>query len=212
MPPKRKRREDISSDSEPNASSLRRPSAMSLLPDVMRNIEALKERRNKDRKKIAAELQTHVAGKKKSIRDHYVSETKKRSAETKDLLLRYCQALEQQVSIEKSIEEIVVTSREDLKELEIVLEAAYTGRQQQSRTPIGSFASSSAPGPAAKRVVPAAHSDFCGATDKDSVEIRNGAWVGRDGKDGRARDGNPAPGNHQDEGQVKKKFLDELSW
>jgi hypothetical protein len=79
---------------------------------------------------------------KRNMRDHRkLTRSCHRSAEAKDLLARYAEALEQRAAIEKSIEEVVSNAREDLKELTIVLEAAYSGRHEQVRAAVGSFAS-----------------------------------------------------------------------
>ncbi|KAI0873475.1 hypothetical protein GGS24DRAFT_463596 [Hypoxylon argillaceum] len=141
MPPKRKSQDEISSGSESEVVIIQRPSAAVLLPEVMRNIEMLKSRREGSRKKINAGFNAYIAAMKKEIGEHYAAQATKRSAEAKSLLTHYVEALEQRASIEKSIEELVMDARQDLKELAIVLEAAYSGRQEQCNAAAGSFAS-----------------------------------------------------------------------
>lgn len=139
MPPKRKQRDDIVSGSESDAVPPRRPTATTLLPEVMQNIEKLKIKRDSSRKKITMGFDAYVNELKKRIEVHCTAEAKKRSTEAKALLARYIEALEKQASIERSIELIVLNSNEDLKGLGMVLEAAFSGRQQQSRAAVGSF-------------------------------------------------------------------------
>ncbi|KAJ8124080.1 hypothetical protein ONZ43_g116 [Nemania bipapillata] len=99
----------------------------------------LRTRRDGGRKKINAGYDAYISAKKKEIGEQYAAETKKRSTEAKALLTRYVEALEQRASIEKSIEELVVKAREDLEDLAIILEATYSGRQQQCAAAVGSF-------------------------------------------------------------------------
>ncbi|KAI1192303.1 hypothetical protein F5X97DRAFT_341172 [Nemania serpens] len=210
MPPKRKQSDDILSGSESDIVlvSPRRPAATTLLPEVMQNIERLKTKRGNGRKKIAAGFKAYIDGMKNEIEDHYTTEDKKRSTEVKTLLTRYAEALEKRASIEKSIEEIVLNSREDLRELTIVLEAAYSGRQQQSTAAAGSFASIGS--------VPAKTSTthLQSPTDNGTVDMQSKAWSNKAGKENRTPDGNPAyargskPWNEQRGGSV----FDQFSW
>ncbi|KAI0107612.1 hypothetical protein GGR51DRAFT_559418 [Nemania sp. FL0031] len=161
MPPKRKPLSlEISSDSDSDVVVLQRPTATTVLPEVMRNIETLKAKREAGRKKISASFDAYITRRMKEIEDYYSSETQKRwvdltmrhvpssayktswlASEAKALLTRYAEALEQRAAIEKSIEDLALDARDELQQLMTVLEAAYTGRQRQFKAAVGSFAS-----------------------------------------------------------------------
>ncbi|KAI8954814.1 hypothetical protein F4801DRAFT_531705 [Xylaria longipes] len=199
MPPKRKHQVTVSSDSESDMVSLRRPKETAILPTIMRNIEMLKVKREDNRKGITAKFDAYISKKKKEIEDHYASEAKKKSAELKDLLTRYAHALEQRASIEKSIEDIVLNTRQGLNELSVVLEAAYSGRQQQTHAAAGSF-SSIAPVPA-KSTVSANPTNPLATT----TNIRNRAQADKGEKEGGGRNGDLAYAG-------KENVFDQILW
>ncbi|KAI1176843.1 hypothetical protein F4777DRAFT_235341 [Nemania sp. FL0916] len=175
MPPKRKPKQDsVSNSDESDVVSPPRPTATTVLPEVMRNIELLKMKRDRDRKKIAAGFDAYITGLKNEIADRYDSEAKKRETGTKALLKRYVEALEKRASIEKSIESIVLDSGEDLKGLAIILEAAYSGRQKQFAAAKGSFASIE---PAQTTSVGA--SAHLGATTQSSSVAQGDPWLSK---------------------------------
>ncbi|TGJ79391.1 hypothetical protein E0Z10_g9381 [Xylaria hypoxylon] len=136
MPPKRKRRDDVASDSEESdIVSLCRPTATALLP-----AETLKTKRDRGRKDIAANFDAYAAGKKKAIANHYASEAENRSTEAKALLTLYAEVIARRASIERSIKKLVSNSKSDRDELTILLKAVYTGRRGQLDTATGSIA------------------------------------------------------------------------
>ncbi|KAI1131734.1 hypothetical protein F5Y10DRAFT_232958 [Nemania abortiva] len=191
MPPKRKPQDDISSGSESDPVVLQRPTVTEILPKVMQNIEMLTAKRDRGRKKISAGFDTYIAGRKKEIEERYTSEARKRSTEAKTLLTRYVEALEERASIEKSIEEMALDAREDLQELMIILEAAYSGRQQQCKAAAGSFAS--------LEPVPAKGA----AVNKVTPDMRDEIRAGKDYIGDTKR---------QDENQGRDYIFDEILW
>ncbi|GAP83367.2 hypothetical protein SAMD00023353_0202820 [Rosellinia necatrix] len=217
MPPKRKQRDEIASDSgsEPDKVSLRRPTAATLLPEVLQNIDMLKAKRDRGRKDITAELNTYVTRMKKRIGDRFVEEAKQRSAEAKALLNRYIDALERRAAIEKSIEDIVLNTHEDLKGLSIVFEAAYSGRQQQSKAAVGSFAPIDPIDPVpAKELTSAPTADSPDATGKGVSDMRDPVQSNKDGKDERAGDNNSThdkEDGHQI-GERPEDIFGQISW
>ncbi|KAF2963540.1 hypothetical protein GQX73_g10032 [Xylaria multiplex] len=141
MPPKRKPRNDMASDTEESdVVELRRP-ATSTLPGVMKNIEKLKAKRDRGRKDVAAKFDAYVAEKKNAIAEHYASEAEKRVAEATALLTRYAEVVARRASIERSIEKLVSDSANDAEDLKVILQAVYDGRSGQWRKAAGSFAS-----------------------------------------------------------------------
>ncbi|KAI3323367.1 hypothetical protein HD806DRAFT_496390 [Xylariaceae sp. AK1471] len=198
MPPKRRLNMGSGSE-ESNMESKRRSNVTALIPEAMQNIEKLKAKRDRDRREISKSFDAHIAGEKKGIENHYASKAKQKSAEAKDLLARYAEALEQRASIEKSIEEVVLNAREDLKELTIMLEAAYSGRYEQTRAAVGLFASVA---PVTAKGVATANIPGS-ATDKSA------------GKEGRTLAGDSVYARDS-AGQYEKErpenFLDQISW
>ncbi|KAI1756593.1 hypothetical protein F4782DRAFT_273237 [Xylaria castorea] len=198
MPSKRKHQVTISSDSESDIVSLRRPKETTVLPAIMRNIEMLKAKRDDSRKDITAKFNTYTSRKKKEIEDYHASKARKKSAERKDLLTRYIQALEQRASIEKSIEDIVLQTRDYLNELNLVLNAAYSGRQQKLHAATGSFSS----------IAPAPEKPTASANPTNSraaTNMQNKARVDRGEKEGRA-----CNGDHAYVG--KENVFDQITW
>ncbi|KAI2636032.1 hypothetical protein GGS21DRAFT_61433 [Xylaria nigripes] len=189
MPPKRRRREETVSDSGSDVVFLHRPTATTLLPEVMQNIEQLKTKRARGRKKITEQFDAYAAKKKKDIDSHYASRAEQRSSEAKDLLTRYAEALEKRASIEKSIEEIVLNARENLRELSIVLGAAYSGRQRQTGSAIGSFASTTLTSPKGA-AAPAAVADSGSVPEKRGLDMQSKSHIDRNEEHTHA--GNPA--------------------
>ncbi|KAJ8133501.1 hypothetical protein O1611_g123 [Lasiodiplodia mahajangana] len=196
MAPKRKPVSlEISSDSDSDVVVRQPPTATTALPEVMRNIEMLKAKREAGRKKISAGFDAYIAGKKNEVEAHYTSKTKKRTSEVKELLTRYAEALEQRAAIEKSIEELVLDARDELQQLMIVLEAAYTGRQGQLKAATGSFASLLEP-VMVKTPAP----------DKDDANMQD---EGRADKAGRNYAGDS---KYQKENQGREDIFDRISW
>ncbi|KAI0447325.1 hypothetical protein F4803DRAFT_499163 [Xylaria telfairii] len=154
--------------------------------------EVLKIRRKGVRNNIATGFNTYATEKENEIGDHYASEARKKSAELKDLLTRYAQALEKRASIEKSIEDIVSSTREDLNELNVILTAAYSGRQQQSHTAAGSVRS----------IVPMPAKN---TTSTSPTNIRNNAHA-----NGGEKEGYPCNRDHSYAG--KENVFDPISW
>ncbi|KAI1431007.1 hypothetical protein GGR50DRAFT_698420 [Xylaria sp. CBS 124048] len=216
MPPKRKRKDETPSDSESQSESesdvvsLSRPTATALLPELMQNIERLKSRRDRLRKTITKEFDAYAAGKKNDIGARYASKAEQRSSEAKDLLTRYAVALERRASIEKSIEGLVLNAREDVRELAIVLEAAYSGRRQQTNAAIGSFASPTLA--SAKGAAPTAVTTS-GLSAKQSAFGTQGEYR-IDGDEKEARAGNSvSDSNTQPQfGRPRGNFFDRILW
>ncbi|KAI1739271.1 hypothetical protein F4680DRAFT_141367 [Xylaria scruposa] len=198
MPPKRKHQVTIGSDSGSDIASLRRPKETAVLPAIMRNIEMLKARRDKSRKEITAKFDAYISKKKKEIEDCHASKANKRSTELKDLLSHYIQALEKQASIEKSIEDIVLQTRDHLNELNMVLDAAYSGRQQRSHAAAGSF-SSIVPAPT-KSTAPANPT-----VPRVATNMQNEGQADGGEKEGRIRKGDP---NYAG----KENVFDQFTW
>ncbi|KAI1824472.1 hypothetical protein F4861DRAFT_255095 [Xylaria intraflava] len=211
MPPKRKRNDYTVSESESDDVSLHRPTAMTLLPQVMQNIERLKARRDRFRKNITEQFDAFAAGKKKSIEAHYASKTEQRSSEARDLLTRYAEALKQRAAIEKSIEEIVLNAREDLRELTVVLEAAYSGRHQQANAAISSFTPTTLA--SAEDAAPATIMDPGAAAEKNVLEMCSESRSDKDAKETRADDPDCArETEHLYRKRPKESIFDRILW
>ncbi|KAI1111337.1 hypothetical protein F5Y14DRAFT_425597 [Nemania sp. NC0429] len=211
MPPKRKQRDEIISDGEPDVVLVppRGPNIAALLPEVMQNIETLKFKRDSGRKKITAGFRAYLDEVRNEIKEYYASEAKKRSAEVSTLLTRYAETLEKQASIEKSIEEIVRNSRDDLRELTMVLKAAYSGRQQQSAAATGSFASIIESVPV--KTCPAGPPSPGG---NGALNMQSKAWTSKASMERYALDGNSTnvrDSKHRNEQQGGSVF-DQITW
>ncbi|KAI0547468.1 hypothetical protein F4679DRAFT_365218 [Xylaria curta] len=198
MPPKRKHQVTISSDSGSDIVSRRRPKETALLPAIMRNIEILKAMRDKSRKNITAKFDAYTSKMKKQIDDCHASEAKEKSTKFKDLLNRYIQAVEKQASIEKSIEHVVLQTRDHLNELNMVLGAAYSGRQQISHAAAGSFSS----------IVHAPTKSTASANPtipRVATNMQNKGQADGGEKEGRARKGDPDYAG-------KENVFDQFTW
>ncbi|KAI0863241.1 hypothetical protein F4860DRAFT_469208 [Xylaria cubensis] len=160
--------------------------------------EMLKAKRDRNRKDITAKFDAYTSKKKKDIEDCHASEAKKKSAELKDLLSRYLQALENRASIEKAIEDVVLQTRDHLNELNLVLDAAYSGRQQRSHAAAGSFSS----------IVPAPTKPTVSANPMNphvSTNMQNKAQIDGGEKEGRVCNGDLAYAE-------KENVFDQITW
>ncbi|KAJ2997690.1 hypothetical protein NUW58_g574 [Xylaria curta] len=176
----------------------------SLSSDVQENLKA---KRDGGRQDIVADFNAHVAGKKKAIERHYNLEATKRATETKGILVRYTRAIERRASIEKSIEEVVSNMHKDLEDFKKILEAAYTGRREQSHAAAGSFAF------VTKGTTSASPTNRRRAMGRGAVDAQDDPWIRRARKEGHAR-GDPTYARdtkHQNQGRGESIF-DEISW
>ncbi|KAI1420380.1 hypothetical protein F5Y12DRAFT_719605 [Xylaria sp. FL1777] len=204
MPPKRKQREDdIALDSGPEVIVVPRPTTtVPIQVQLLENIERFRAQRDKDRENIASSFNKYVAETKQAIANHYASK-----AETRALLIRYAKALEQRAAIERSIETLLLKTREDAEDLVLVLEAVQIGNRRRLDDASGSFASlvpkSTASAPT---VTP------CNTTDKRILDVGGEAWGNTREKEGHARDDTCAKdAKHQNEEWEDNRF-DEISW
>ncbi|KAI0535834.1 hypothetical protein GGR58DRAFT_477703 [Xylaria digitata] len=206
MPPKRKPRNDVASDTEESdIVELRRP-ATSTLPGVMKNIEKLRAKRDRGRKDIAAGFDAYVAEKKKAIADHYALETEKRLAEATALLTRYAEVVARRASIEHSIEKLVSDSANDAEDLKVILQAVYAGRCGQWSKAAGSFASITPNGAASAPTMNPHH-----ATGKHSLFDTKGR-AQLNGHDGQGNDHDGDDAKHQGEERGGVNILRRIFW
>lgn len=102
----------------------------------------------------------------------------------------------------------MLDSREDLRELTIVLEAAYSGRQQQSTAAAGSFTSMvSVP-------MNTSTTHLCSPIEDPNFSMQNQAWTSKAGKENRTPNGDPTYARgpkHLDE-QRGESVFDQISW